>query len=160
MKMKRFSILFPLLLLIVATAPLQGQISFPAFAFQDLEGNEFTPAKLDANTATMIMLFDPFCDHCETQATWIAEQADKFKNVQFVFVTLEPEVKYIEEFRDRNFGETDLDKLYFVQDVNVAFESYFGYTDDVVNIYLYHPDRKRPKYFGEETPAEDLLKYL
>ncbi len=149
-----------LIALLLGMTSLQAQVSFPAFSFQDLEGNTFTPAQLDASKSTMIMLFDPFCDHCEQQADWIAAAADQFTDVQFVFVTLEPEIEYIEAFKEKHFGKSGLKHLFFVQDVNVAFETYFGYTDDVVNIYLYKPGKDRPKYFGEETPAADLLKYL
>lgn len=158
--MKRYFILSSLFFSFVFTASLNAQIVLPAFEFTDLEGESFTPAQLDLDKPLMVMMFDPYCEHCEKQASWIAEQADKFENVQFVFVTLEPEVAAIQNFKEKHFGETGLDKLYFLQDTNVAFESYFGYTDDSVNIYLYHPDRKKPKYFGEEQAAEVLLKYL
>lgn len=152
--------LFAFCLGLFGTASLSAQIQLPAFEFQDLKGEAFTPAQLDANKSTFIMMFDPFCDHCQKQAEWIATAADQFQDVQFVFVTLEPEIPYIEEFKEKYFGDSGLEHLFFVQDVNVGFESYFGYTDDVVNIYLYSPDKARPKYFGEETPADVLLNYL
>ena len=157
--MKRISLFYTLVFFLMAGS-LQAQMRVPAFSFTDLEGNAFTNAELDQSKPIMIMLFDPFCDHCDKQASAIAENAEQFKDVQFVFVTLEPEVSYIEDFKNRHFGESGLEHLYFLQDTDVAFEGYFGYTDDVVNIYLFHPDRKNPKYFGEEQTAEVLLKYL
>lgn len=158
--MKRYLILPSLLLLLSFSYSLNAQVVLPNFSFSDLEGEPFSNTDLDLSKPVFVMMFDPYCDHCETQASNIAEQAEKFEHVQFVFVTLEPEVSAITGFRDKYFGETNIDKLYFLQDNDVAFESFFGYTDDAVNIYLYHPDRKKPKYFGEEQTAAVLLEYL
>ncbi|MEM6348890.1 MAG: redoxin domain-containing protein [Bacteroidota bacterium] len=158
--MKRYFILPSFIFLMLVSYSLNAQIVMPAFAFSDLEGKTFTNADLDMDKPIFVMMFDPYCEHCEAQASNIAEQAEKFEHVQFVFVTLEPEVSAITTFRDKHFGDTNIDQLYFLMDTDVAFESYFGYTDDSVNIYLYHPDRKKPKYFGEEQTAEVLLKYL
>ena len=158
----KLSQLYALLLssFLVFGASLQAQIYVPSFYFTDLEGNGFTNASLVQDKSTMIMLFDPYCDHCDQQAEWIAAAAEEMKHVQFVFVTIEPEKEPIEAFKKRHFGEVDLPNLHFLQDLNFKFEDYFGYTNDAVNIYLYKPGKKQPKYFGKEQKAEVLLKYL
>ena len=138
----------------------QAQSSFPAFSFKNLKGEVFTQANLDPEKPAMIMMFDPYCDHCDQQAEWIAEAADQFQETQFVFVTIEPEKHPIEDFRKRHFGEVNLPHLYFLQDLDFMFEGYFGYTDDAVNIYLFSPNRRQPKYFGKEQPVEVLKKHL
>ncbi|MEL6673765.1 MAG: redoxin domain-containing protein [Bacteroidota bacterium] len=141
--------------------PLLVQAQVPYFTFPDLDGKTFTHTQLDPNKSTMIMMFDPYCDHCETQAGWIAEAATKFQHVQFVFVTIETEKEPIKAFRDKYFGKTSLkEQVKFLQDPDFMFEEYFGYTDDSVNIYLFKAGKKQRKYFGKETEAETLLKFL
>ena len=137
-----------------------SQIQFPAFTFTDLSGKVFQHTDLDPNKSTMIMLFDPYCHHCEQQADWIHEAEENFKDVQFVFVTIEPEKEPIIAFKEKHFENTQLEHLYFLQDLDFRFEDFFGYTDDAVNIYLYHPNKKQAKYFGSEQKTEILLKFL
>jgi thiol-disulfide isomerase/thioredoxin len=138
---------------------LQAQTQIPYFAFKDLNGKTFTRDMLRQDLPVMIMLFDPFCDHCDQQAQWIAQAASKFQNVQLVFVTIETDKQHIEAYRKRNFGTARLPYLYLLQDTELKFDVFFGYTDDSLNIYLYKPGQKG-KYFGQEQPAEVLLKYL
>lgn len=135
-------------------------INLPTFSFFDLEGQVFTNKKLNPELPTMVMLFDPYCDHCDTQASSIAEAQEKFMDIQLVFVTIEPEVDPIKAYRDRHFGESELEHVYVLQDKDFMFEGYFGYSDDAINIYLYKPGEKKPKYFGKEQEAENLLKFL
>ncbi|WNJ16499.1 redoxin domain-containing protein [Pontibacter sp. G13] len=156
--MKKHLILFSWLV-VIQLAWAQAQ-TLPPFSFEAMDGTPFTSANLDPQKSTFIMLFDPYCDHCDQQATYIAEAADQFEDVQFVFVTIETDNEAIQNFRDRHFADTGLEHLNFVKDTQIRFESYFGYTDDVINIYLYKPGRKQPKYFGKETEAEQLLKFL
>lgn len=138
-----------------------AQIQVPAFSFKTLEDKEFTQAQLDANKPTMIMNYDPYCDHCNEQAEIIRKAASKFKekNVQFVFVTFIPEKEATEEFIKTHFEGTELDYT-FLLDPEIQFESYFGYTDDALNIFLYKAKGGKPKYFGEEQSAETLLNNL
>ncbi|MCB0853697.1 MAG: hypothetical protein KDD63_15840 [Bacteroidetes bacterium] len=136
------------------------QVSLPAFSFYDLDGNTVTNESLDNARSTLIMLFDPYCDHCDQQAEWIAAAAGDFKEIQLVFVTIEPEIEPIKDFQKRHFGESSLKHVIFLQDKDFVFETYFGYTDDAINIYCYKPGQKLPKYFGKEQEAEKLLKFL
>lgn len=138
-----------------------AQIKVPAFSFKTLEGEEFTQAQLDSKKPTMIMNYDPYCDHCNDQAEIIKKAASKFKekNVQFVFVTFIPEKEATEAFIQKHFEGTGLNYT-FLLDPNISFESYFGYTDDALNIFLYKTKGGKAKYFGEEQSAETLLNNL
>ena len=139
---------------------LRAQSPLPNFAFESLEGEAYTLENLDQTRSVLLMRFDPYCDHCDQQAEWIAEAADQFENIQLVFVSYLDEVEAIEAFRDRHFKESGLAELYFLRDPNYQFEEFFGYTDDSLNIYLYQPGKKKLKYFGEEQAADVLLTFL
>lgn len=148
------------LVLSVATVSGQERISLPYFSFYDLEGNPFTNESIDHTLPTMVMLFDPYCDHCDLQADRIQAEAKQFTDKNIIFVTIEPEIEPIKDFANRHFAESGLQHLYFLQDKDFVFESYFGYTDDAVNIYLYRPGKKQPKYFGKEQEVAELLKHF
>lgn len=154
--MKR--VLFLTLILFSVTASFAQTI--PWFSFKDLSGKTFTRDNLDLSKPVFIMFFDPYCEHCETQAKNIAQSASRFQNIQLVWVTIESDVKAVNTFRDTHFGRSGLTKLYFLQDTEYKFERYFGYTEDAVNIYLYKPGVAKLKYFGSEQTAAELLKYL
>lgn len=141
----------------------QAQMEIPSFSFTTLDGNTFTQAQLDTDKPVFVMMFDPYCEHCEAQAKYIAAEAEKFreKEVQFIWVTLEPDPEAIARFRDTHFEDTGLiPQMTFLMDSNVMFEEYFGYTMDPVNIYCFSPETGKQKYFGEEQEAAALLKYL
>jgi thiol-disulfide isomerase/thioredoxin len=155
--MNRIAVL-SLLLLCLTIGSAQAQI--PYFSFKDLSGKAFTRDQLKLDQPVMIMLFDPYCDHCEKQASWIAAAAGRMKHVQFVFVTLETDTEAVRSFKNRFYGNANLPALHFLQDTEYKFEQYFGYTQDAINIYLYKPGVKGLKYFGSEQPVDVLLQYL
>jgi thiol-disulfide isomerase/thioredoxin len=137
-----------------------AQSQLPAFSFTDLEGKEFTQQNLETGMATVVMFFDPYCDHCEQQAEWIREAEDKFKDVQFLFVTTEPEQQPTALFREKHFGNTSLEHVHFLIDSNFMFDGYFEGYYEVPSILIYSAEGKRLKVLSKETPAEGLLKYL
>ncbi|RMG56673.1 MAG: hypothetical protein D6722_26125 [Bacteroidetes bacterium] len=148
-----------LFLLALMPMLLSAQSAIPNFSFLTLDGEPFTQAQIDLDKPALIIRFDPYCEHCEQQAEWIAEAQEAFQHVQLIYVAFE-EVGPISEFRDRYFGEGEWPNLHFLRDENYQFEEFFGYTEEYLNVYAYKPGAKRLKYFGEEQPAEVLLKYL
>ncbi|MEO1384282.1 MAG: hypothetical protein AAFV78_13720 [Bacteroidota bacterium] len=144
---------------ICMVASVKAQVLYPEFTFYDLEGKVATSETLDRSKSTFIMQFDPYCDHCNDQAETIAKSAEQFQDVQFVFITFIPEPDAIQSFRDKHFKDTGLD-VYFFQDLDFQFETYFGYTESALSIYLYKSGKRQPKFFGKEVPAETLLNYL
>ncbi|MEM9897332.1 MAG: hypothetical protein AAF789_13265 [Bacteroidota bacterium] len=141
------------------TAFAQSKSTYPNFSFYDLEGKVASSDMLDRSKPTFIMQFDPYCDHCSEQAEMIAEAAEQFKNVQFVFVTFIPEPEAIKNFEKQHFEGKELD-VHFFQDLDFQFETYFGYSETAISIFLYKPGKKQPKFFGKEVPVETLLNYL
>ncbi|MEZ4827312.1 MAG: SCO family protein [Bacteroidia bacterium] len=160
--MKTVSLYFWVIFLgIVGTTTTLAQTNYlNPFSFYDLEGKVFTQENVKTDMSTMVMLFDPYCDHCSKQASLIAAAEKSFENVQLIFVTIEPETDVVKKFRDEHFGKTQLKHVFFLQDKDFAFETYFGYSDDAINIYLFKPGQRKPKYFGEEQEVSTLLKFL
>lgn len=47
----------------------------------------FTTENVPSKTATMVMLFDPDCEHCQKETQDIINQIDKFKNITIIMAT-------------------------------------------------------------------------
>ncbi len=145
----------------IMTLPLAAQI--PNFSFQALDGNTYTASQLPKGKSIFVMLFDPGCEHCQTQAKNIGDAADKFQNVKFVFVSMFDDKAGIEQFGKTYFGDKGLDVTFLIDpSTGIDFETYFGYTDDPVYIHLFKPNGQKYayKYFGHEQSAGELLKHL
>ncbi|MDP5172462.1 MAG: peroxiredoxin family protein [Bacteroidia bacterium] len=147
-------------LLLGTMLPAFAQLSVPSFSFTDLSGATYNSAKLNQSKSALIIYFDPWCEHCNQQAEWIAARPDAFKNVQILFVTFEPEKTPIQEFKNKYFSAAGWSNVVFLQDLDFQFETYFGYTDDPLYIYCYKPGGGKGKYFGEEQRAEVLINFL
>lgn len=130
----------------------------PAFSFTGLDGQTFTHAQLQPGLPTIAIFFDPYCDHCATQAGWIVEAADLFQDVQMIWVTTES-AEAATEFYNTHFKDSGLDKVYVLLDPEFMFDSYFGYSE-VPSIYLYDAAGKRIKALHEETEAAKLKAYF
>lgn len=147
-------------ILIGLTFPALAQLSVPAFTFTDLEGEAYASTQLDQTQSALIIYFDPWCEHCNTQAEWISQNQADFANVQILFITFEPEQEPIIEFESKHFSGSGWSNVTFLQDLDFQFESYFGYTDDALYIYCFKPDGSKGKYFGKEQPASVLKNNL
>jgi thiol-disulfide isomerase/thioredoxin len=67
-------------------APYLKDKHLPAFSLMSVEGKEITNKDLPKNYKyTIIIIFSPDCSHCEHEAAEINKNADKFKNVLFIW---------------------------------------------------------------------------
>lgn len=137
-----------------------AQSQLPAFVFTDLEGKVFAQDKVANELPTMVMFFDPYCDHCEKQATWIKEAEDQFVEINVLFVTTEPETDASVAFKERIFKDSRLPHLHFLIDGDYMFDGYFEGYYEVPSILLFDKNGKRTKTLSKETPVADLLKHL
>lgn len=158
MKISGIALTFGMLLGLIL--PAAAQLAVPAFSFTDLEGEVYASTQLDQSKSALIIYFDPWCEHCNTQAEWISEHPSDFSDVQILFITFEPEQEPIHEFKAKHFSASGWGNVKFLQDLDFQFESYFGYTDDALYIYCFKPDGSKGKYFGKEQPASVLKNNL
>ena len=67
-------------------APYIKDKHLPAFSLTSVEGKEITNKDLPKNYKyTVIIIFSPDCSHCEHEAAEINKNAEKFKNVLFIW---------------------------------------------------------------------------
>lgn len=67
-------------------APYMKDKRLPPFSISSIEGKEVTNKQLPTKYRyTCIIIFSPDCSHCEHEASELNKNADKFKNVLFIW---------------------------------------------------------------------------
>jgi peroxiredoxin len=136
----------------------QTKAQLPAFSFKLADtGKLITQKSLKPNMHTLVIFFDPSCDHCELQAEWIKEALSRFGNTQFLWVsTATP--KEIQAFRDKFFKGVTV-PMYWAQDSEYRVDEYFGYTT-VPSIYVYNTQNALRVTYRNEVAVDMILAYL
>lgn len=127
----------------------------PYLSFKNLDG---TPATTrDLPPASVIILFNTDCDHCQREAKSIQENLDSFKEYTLQFIASDPEqiiLQFAREYQLDNqpnirFGRAE------GSDVYMNFGSI-----PTPAIYVYSKERKFVKSFLGETPVEQIVMSL
>lgn len=130
--------------------------ALPDFNFQGLDGKRVTKESLPANQPVIVFYFDPFCDHCQQEATWINENPDLFKGVTLLWAAW-GELADIKEFPQKYLPNGPKDMI-FTRDDKFEFDNYFGYSN-VPTVYVYNSKWVRTATFDKETKPEILVKF-
>lgn len=130
----------------------------PPFSFTGLDDKAFTYTQLKSDTYTIAIFYDPYCDHCAQQATWMAEKPELFKDVQMLWVTTEGK-EPVTEFYNTHFKDSELEHIHMLMDKQFMFDAYFGYSE-APSIYIFDKNGKRIKSLNEETPAEEIREII
>lgn len=125
--------------------------------FQIPGGKTFSQDMLQKGVSTLVLYFDPDCDHCQLEASWIAENLEKFKPYNVMWVSW-GELEAIDEFQKKYFPKQPA-YMFFMKDMDYAFDKYFGYSE-VPSIYVYNRKWQRIASFKNETAPETLLNLL
>lgn len=130
---------------------------FPKFLFYTLEGKAFTDKDLpQAERGTIVVFFDPYCDHCQRQASFFQKEATALRGIRLIWVSTEAAEAL------RNFQEKYLKgipQLYVLRDKDFKFDHFFGYSV-APTIYIYDAKGKLKKVLREEAPVATILQYL
>ncbi len=131
--------------------------TFPNFQFVKPNGELFTNQNLQKGKATIVIFFDPDCDHCQKQADWIAASPESFKNAQLLWVST-AEADAINIFHKTRFGKYP-NAVFFAKDKNYKFDSIFGYSV-APTILVYSSTGQLQKSFKNEVAVTELVKYI
>ena len=139
----------------LAENPNQEINELPYRDYKTLSGESSSTRNLPG--ASILILFNTDCDHCQREAKEIAEKSEAFKNYQLLFIAADS-VHHIENFA-KTYNLTNKPNIKFgqaeFQDVFVNFGSI-----PTPAIYVYSRERKFVKSFLGETPVEEVIKYL
>ncbi len=136
---------------LVQTTPM------PDFTFQTLDGNSFGKQELAPGLPTLIMHFDPGCDHCEFEAQELVQHIALFNNTQVLMVTASDK-ESTERFAD-NFGLKSLPEITILLDTDEQFFNAFGSITTPCS-FAYNKDFELVEYFAGSVKMEVLRKRM
>lgn len=168
--------IFPLLIAVMAFAceskKEQGgqapETSPAAEASQPVRTSDLPPipvAMVDGSTRqlkqlkgkTVLVLFQPACDHCQREANEIREHLDNFQDYQVYFIS-SAELAEIQQFAI-DYKLSDETNFHFGTTSAVNVVNSFG-SIPTPSLYIYSADGQLITDFKGETPIEKILEAL
>ncbi|MFA6947141.1 MAG: redoxin domain-containing protein [Pedobacter sp.] len=110
------------------------------------------------NQPTVIIYFNPECDHCQYEATEIGRQPERFAKANMILITPYDSTKRIEAFADK-YKLWQVDNLVVLLDRNFQFKKYFG-TSVFPSVFIYGANKRLLKQFIGEVKMEAVLKII
>lgn len=130
---------------------------FPRFLLYTLDGKAFTDQDLPpAQRGRIVIFFDPYCDHCQKQATFMRENAATLKDFQQIWVSTET-TDAIKKFQETYLK--GIPNVFVLRDKDFKFDGFFGYSV-APTIYVYDRAGKLRAVHREEVPLNRLLQGL
>lgn len=130
---------------------------FPRFLLYTLDGKPFTDRDLPpASRGRIVIFFDPYCDHCQKQATFFQENASQLKGIQLIWVSTETS-EAIQKFKETYLK--GLPQSIVLRDRDFKFDGFFGYSV-APTLYVYDASGKLRGVYRKEVPVSTLLRGL
>lgn len=129
----------------------------PEFEILTLQQQSFTKDNLKPNTNTIFIYFNSECEFCQHEAQSIASNLDKFKNVQFIFVSTESNTT-IQQFSEQ-YNLNNQQNITFLYDSLDTFSSQFN-ASSIPYILIYDKNQKRIKKHKGQLNARGILRAL
>lgn len=126
--------------------------------FESLAGGQVYIDEFDRQKPTIIVYFNPGCEHCRYEATEIVHRAEQFEKANTILVTPELSMEKVKAFA-QNYHLDEVDNLTILLDKDRLFIRYFG-TSVFPSVFIYSPDQKLVKSYKGEVKIEAILESL
>jgi thiol-disulfide isomerase/thioredoxin len=128
---------------------------FPYLTFTNLDGSPATTRDLPG--ASVLILFNADCDHCQREAQAIQEKLESFKKYTLQFIASDaPEV--IQKFA-QDYKLTNQPNIRFGRAEGMDVYTNFG-SIPTPSIYIYSNEKRFVKSFLGETPVDEIIAFL
>lgn len=126
----------------------------PEFELLTLHGELFTNKNLRPNLNTVFIYFNSECDFCQHEAKDISNTIERFKNTQFIFVSVEP-IEVIQNFAEQ-YNLNNQSNITFLHDNLDIFHNRFGATS-IPYILIYNKNQELIKKHKGQLNAKGIL---
>jgi thiol-disulfide isomerase/thioredoxin len=162
---KRISLCFVILVLglksfsqIDTTAPYFRTKSLPPFSLLSIDSVAFTQDILDSGKNTILMLFNPTCEHCRKQMERFLSMPEFYGSVQLVLISIE-DLENTRHFSKRyHLGNYPF--IHIGKDFKRFFISYF--MAQTIPVLAFYNKKKELVFFKQgdasETEIREALK--
>ncbi|TDQ27505.1 peroxiredoxin family protein [Tenacibaculum caenipelagi] len=131
--------------------------TIPKFKLQTLDNNSFTNSKIKPSLPTIFIYFNSDCDFCHHEAKNISQNLNKFKDVQFIFVSSE-RIKVIKQFSEK-YNLNNKSNITFLYDSDYLFSRQFN-ANSIPYILIYNKNKELIKKQNGQLNAKGILKVL
>lgn len=106
------------------TAPYLKEANLPNFLLLKKDSSWLSTAQLPKKKPVVITFFNPDCEHCQHEATMLANNQKKLDHIEFVWATYAASFEEIDAFATK-YKLKGLKNVHFVKDVNYAIPSFY-----------------------------------
>ena len=131
--------------------------TIPKFKLKTLDNLSFSNANLKQNTSTIFIYFNSECEYCQHEAESISNNLNKFKNVQFIFVSFE-QTEAIKKFA-KLYKLDSQENIIFLEDKKGEFSTIFN-ANSIPYILIYNQNNKLIKKHNGQLNANGILSVL
>lgn len=128
---------------------------FPQMQIELLNGNSLSAKSIEGKT--VLILFQPDCDHCQHEAEQIENNLSVFRDYTLYFVSSSP-VHELEKFAN-DYKLRGIPNVLFGQTTTESILNSFG-PIQTPSIYIYSGEGKLVKHFNGQTEVGEIIKYL
>ena len=128
------------------------------YSFELLNGEQIFIDEFDNRKPTVIIYFNPECEHCQYEASEIGAQPEQFEKANMILVTPDDSAKRVEAFALK-YHLWEIDNLTILLDREKQFKNRFG-TAVFPSTFIYGSDKKLVKMFRGETRMDAIIKSL
>lgn len=127
-------------------------------SFESLNGGQIFLDEFDKRKPTVIIYFNPECEHCQYEASEIGKEAEQFAKANMILITPDDSVKRVEAFAAK-YQLWEVDNLTILLDRGKQFKNRFG-TAVFPSTFIYGTDQKLIKIFRGETRMDAIINSL
>ncbi len=126
----------------------------PAFNIRKVpDSSSFTHTMLQKNKPTILIFFDPDCDHCQEATKNFTAKIDKFKDVQILMVTIY-EFSRIKKFhKDYKIG--NFPNITLTRDAVFDLPKFYQ-VSSIPDVYVYDKNGKLMKHYKKDIPVDEI----
>lgn len=135
--------------------PVTAKNDFPAMKLTFLDGKETSAKNLEGKS--ILILFQPDCDHCQREAQDIATHLESFSDYTLYFISSAP-LDQISKFSG-DYGLYDKANVLFAQTTVDDVLNTFG-SIPTPSLYIYSAEKQLMKSFNGEVSIDRVIKEL
>lgn len=131
------------------------QNDLPSMRVRLLDGTEKEVKQLEGKV--VLIFFQPDCDHCQREASEIAQNINAFKDVRLYFITSDNAGR-MEKFA-QDYKLDQFTNVFFAQASTESVLKNFG-PIQTPSMYIYSDEKRLVKAFNGEAPISTILKFI
>lgn len=126
----------------------------PAFNIRKIpDSSSFTNKMLQKNKPTILIFFDPDCDHCQEATKNFTKKIDRFKDVQILMVTIYDFSRIKKFYKDYKLA--DYPNITLTRDAVFDLPKFYQ-VSSIPDVYVYDKSGKLIGHYKKDIPVDEI----